>query len=235
MLLLALDTSGTQVSVALHDGAAVVARIDVADPRRHAEVLTPAIDGVLTRAGRRIDEVSDLAVGVGPGPFTGLRVGLVTAEVLGHVLGIAVHGVGSLDALAAAAVRDGTVGADEDFWVATDARRREVYWGRYRGTRRLDGPGVLAPADVPRGGLPVVGRGGLLYPDLLGPAVGPADVTAADVAELAVAALTGPGTIGAQPSGAPAQSSRTVLLPVQPLYLRRPDAVEPGARKRVLR
>lgn len=225
MLLLAVDTSGRQVSVALHDGTAVVARDDVPDPRRQAEVLAPAIEGVLARAGCRIDEVSDLAVGVGPGPFTGLRVGLVTAEVLGHVRGIPVHGVGSLDALAAAAVRAGAIGAGEEFWVATDARRREIYWGRYRGTRRLDGPGVLAPADLPRGGLPVVGRGGSLYPDLLGPVVGPADVAAADVAALAVAALTG----GVK------EPIRTVLLPVRPLYLRHPDAVEPGTRKRVLR
>lgn len=225
MLLLAVDTSGMQASVALHDGAAVLARADVPDPLRHAEVLTPAIDDVLARAGCRTDGVSALAVGVGPGPFTGLRVGLVTVEVLGHVLGVPVHGIGSLDALAAAAVRAGTVGSGEEFWVVTDARRREVYWARYRGARRLDGPGVLAPADLPRGGSPVVGRGGLLYPDLLGPAVGPADVAAADVAELAVSALAG---------GAP-EAPRAALLPVQPLYLRRPDAVEPGTRKRVLR
>jgi tRNA threonylcarbamoyl adenosine modification protein YeaZ len=225
VLLLAIDTSGMQVSVALHDGADVVARGDVPDPRRHAEVLTPTVEDVLARAGRRIDEVSDLAVGVGPGPFTGLRVGLVTAEVLGHVLGAPVLGVGSLDALAVAAVRAQTVGAGEEFWVATDARRQEIYWARYRGTRRLDGPGVLAPADLPRGGLPVVGRGGLLYPDLLGPAVGPADVAAADVAELAVAAMPGDAR----------QLPRAALLPLQPLYLRHPDAVEPVTRKRVLR
>ena len=78
-------------------------------------------------------EVTDVAVGVGPGPFTGLRVGLVTAQVLGHVLDVPVHGVCSLDALALAAVRCGTVTEQETFCVATDARRREVYWGRYRG------------------------------------------------------------------------------------------------------
>jgi tRNA threonylcarbamoyl adenosine modification protein YeaZ len=222
VLLLAVDTSGAQVSVALHDGTVIVAHRDVPDPRRHAEILAPGIDRVLGETGHAIDEVTHVAVGVGPGPFTGLRVGLVTAEVLGLVLGVPVHGVGSLDALALAAVRSGGVGGDEEFCVATDARRREVYWARYRGARRLEGPAVVAPADLPRDGLPVVGRGGRLYPGELGPEVEPLDVTAGDVAELAVCALA--GDVGVEG-----------LLPPQPLYLRRPDAVEPGARKRVLR
>jgi tRNA threonylcarbamoyladenosine biosynthesis protein TsaB len=232
VLLLAVDTSGAQVSVALHDGVALLGRRDVADPRRHAEVLAPSLAAILAQAGRDVREVTELAVGVGPGPFTGLRVGLVTADVLGHVLGVPVHGVGSLDALALAAVRSGAVGADEEFWVATDARRREVYWARYRGARRLAGPGVSSPTDLPRDGLPVVGRGALLYPELLGPAREPLDVAAADVAELAVAALAGSPSAGhalAGPAGV------EVLLPPQPLYLRRPDAVEPATRKRVLR
>lgn len=222
MLLLAVDTSGAQVSVALHDGVTPLARRDVADPRRHAEVLAPGIDQVLNETGHLIAEVTDVAVGVGPGPFTGLRVGLVTAEVLGLVLDVPVHGVGSLDALALAAVRSGAVGGDEEFCVATDARRREVYWARYRGARRLVGPAVTVPVDLPRDGLTVVGRGGRLYPDELGPQVEPLDVSAADVAELAVAALAGDAGVEA-------------LLPPQPLYLRRPDAVEPGSRKRVRR
>jgi tRNA threonylcarbamoyl adenosine modification protein YeaZ len=222
VLLLAVDTSGARSSAALHDGTAVLARADVADPRRHAEILAPALTRVLAEAGRRIGEVTVLAVGVGPGPFTGLRVGLVTAEVLGQALGVPVHGVGSLDALALSAVRYGAMGGDEEFCVATDARRREVYWARYRGARRVNGPEVIAPADLPRDGLPVVGRGALLYPEALGPAVEPLDVAAADVAALAVAALAGdPGA--------------EKLLPAQPLYLRRPDAVEQGARKRVRR
>lgn len=222
MLLLAVDTSGAQASAALHDGTALLARADVADPRRHAEVLAPALTRVLAEAGREIGEVTVLAVGVGPGPFTGLRVGMVTAEVLGHVLDVHVYGVGSLDALALAAVRCGAVGDDEEFCVATDARRREVYWARYRGARRVSGPEVIVPSDLPRDGLPVVGRGALMYPEALGPAVEPLDVAAADVAALAVAALAGdPGVEG--------------LLLAQPLYLRRPDAVEQGARKRVRR
>ncbi|HET9656590.1 MAG TPA: tRNA (adenosine(37)-N6)-threonylcarbamoyltransferase complex dimerization subunit type 1 TsaB [Kineosporiaceae bacterium] len=222
MLLLAVDTSGAQVSVALHDGGRLLARRDVADPRRHAEVLAPSLTAVLAEAGRQIHEVSDVAVGVGPGPFTGLRVGLVTADMLGHVLGVPVHGVCSLDGLALAAVRAGTAGPAEEFCVATDARRREVYWARYRGGRRLAGPAVDAPADLPRDGLPVIGRGGLLYPEVLGPVREPFDVSAADVAELAVAALSGDPEVEG-------------LLPPEPLYLRRPDAVEPAARKRVLR
>lgn len=224
MLLLAIDTSGDRASVALHDGTAVLARRDLADPRRHAEILAPAVSEVLLDAGQEPAAVTAVAVGVGPGLFTGLRVGLVTAEVLGHVLGVPVHGVGSLDALALAAVRSGAVDGQAPFCVATDARRREVYWARYRGTLRTQGPQVGPPQEVPRDGLPVVGSGARLYPEQLGPAVGPAAVAAADIAEVAVAALRGSPSAAMPP-----------LWPPHPVYLRRPDAVEPGERKRVLR
>jgi tRNA A37 threonylcarbamoyladenosine modification protein TsaB len=135
-----------------------------------------------------------------------------------------VHGVCSLDALAAAAPAGLAA-----FLVATDARRREVHWARYARDAagravRADGPHVARPADVATGGLPVVGRGAALYPAELGPAADPLDVDAGVLAALAARALAP----GADPADA------AVLLPAEPLYLRRPDAVEPGARKRVL-
>ena len=222
-LLLAVDTSGPTVTAALHDGRTVLAEAHRADPRRHAELLAPLIVQVLADAGRSRGELTDVVAGVGPGPFTGLRVGVVTARMLGVVLGVPVHGVCSLDALAEAAPVDLPA-----FLVATDARRREVHWARYhRGPSgravRDDGPHVALPADVPTGGLPVVGRGAALYPQALGEPVrgAPPDVDAGVLAGLAARALA-TGT----PDG--------VLLPPEPLYLRRPDAVEPGARKRVL-
>lgn len=232
MLLLALDTSGAQVCAALHDGRAVLAERAVLQPRRHAEVLTPAVAELLAETGHTAGQLTGIAVGVGPGPFTGLRVGLVTARVLGHTLGIGVHGVCSLDALALAAVEAGTVPPGEQFCIATDARRREVYWSRYHRPdaggpgvlRRLEGPAVGAPSLVPRTGMPVVGRGAAEHPAALGPAGEPLDVTAADVARLAVRVL-----MGAAADGEPG------LFPADPLYLRHPDAAEPGARKRVLR
>ncbi len=227
MPVLALDTSGAAVAVALHDGDTVGARRSTLDARRHAELLAPSVAAVLEEAGVARTDVSAVAVGVGPGPFTGLRAGVVTARVLGLALGVRVVGVCSLDALALqlarelADLRDGA-----GFAVATDARRREVYWALYGHEpggvpRRLQGPAVTAPADLV-GALPegvaVHGRGATLYPDLFAAPSGPLDVDAGAVAELAVRGLgTGEG-----------------LLPPEPLYLRRPDAAPPGARKRVL-
>ncbi|GAB7192460.1 tRNA (adenosine(37)-N6)-threonylcarbamoyltransferase complex dimerization subunit type 1 TsaB [Kineococcus sp. NUM-3379] len=226
MLLLALDTATSAAAVAVGgpDGAAASLRAD--DARRHAESLVPAVAEVLRRAGRRRDEITGIAVGVGPGPFTGLRVGLVTAASLGLALGVPVHGVCSLDALAAEALATGAVAPGEEFVVATDARRREVHSARYGGTplRRLTGPDVGPAAAVERAGVRVVGSGAALWPEALGPLPGhdgdgPRDVDAAHLLRIAADALAGRGGLE--------------LLPPEPLYLRRPDAVEPGARKRV--
>ncbi|MFP5334283.1 MAG: tRNA (adenosine(37)-N6)-threonylcarbamoyltransferase complex dimerization subunit type 1 TsaB [Actinomycetes bacterium] len=221
MLLLGIDTSAA-VGACLHDGTAVLAEAHEYDPRRHAELLTPMVTDALERAGRQRGDLTGVAVGVGPGPFTGLRVGLMTARVLGLTLGVPVHGVCSLDALAAEAA-----GADDlagGFVVATDARRREVYWARYDGAgRRVDGPHVGPPAEVDRRGLPAVGRGAVAYREVLPGPDGPLDARAAHVAAIAARALA---------DSAPAGG--TALLPPEPLYLRRPDAVEPGRRKSVL-
>jgi tRNA threonylcarbamoyl adenosine modification protein YeaZ len=230
MLLLALDTASATVSVALHDGRSVLAERSGAPSPKHVELLAPLIHEVLASAGAAPSDLSDLAVGVGPGPFTGLRVGLVTARALALVLDLDVQGICSLDAVAAGAVRSGLTASQ--FLVATDARRREVYWASYRleplagpgGDAggllpvRVDGPHVAAAGDVPRRGLPVVGRGSDLYPQALGGADGPLtplDPPAAALAELAVL-------------------GKPYLLPAEPMYLRRPDASQPGARKRVL-
>jgi tRNA threonylcarbamoyladenosine biosynthesis protein TsaB len=218
----------------VHDGDAVLAERTTAPEPRHAELLAPLVAEVLSAVGRTPRDLTAIAVGVGPGPFTGLRVGLVTARVMGHALGIDVHGVCSLDVVAAGAARLGLSG---EFVVATDARRREVYWGRYvadqpgRGGavtpawRRLEGPHVGAPADVKSAGLPVSGRGAVLYPDALlesgDAAREPLDPSAGDLAGIVATALRMPEASG-------------VLLPPDPLYLRRPDARAPGVRKRVL-
>jgi tRNA threonylcarbamoyladenosine biosynthesis protein TsaB len=216
VLLLALDTASAAVSVALHDGTSVLAVRSGAPSPRHVELLAPLVSEALSQIGATASDLTAVAVGVGPGPFTGLRVGLVSARTFGLALGLDVLGVCSLDAVAAGAVAAGLQAPE--FLVATDARRREVYWARYRLDAtlpvRVDGPHVARPDDVPRNGLPVVGRGGDLYPELLGPAVLPLDPPAADLAVLAV-------------HGDP------YLLSSEPLYLRRPDAGVPGARKRV--
>ena len=236
MLLLAFDTSGAAVSVAVHDGERVLAEVGVAGSQRHAEQLTPAIVAALAQAGRDRRELTGVVVGVGPGPFTGLRVGLVTASVLGLTLEVAVHGLCSLDALAETAVAAGQI---EPFVVATDARRREVYWAGYQVAvgrwRRVEGPFVMLPAQVPVGGRRVFGRGGLLYPeglsvtDLVAPQEVSPDVSAGALAAIAARALA------AKAAGDLAAKATGELVEPRPWYLRRPDAVAPGERKRVRR
>src|SRR6478672_6002499 len=131
---------------------------------KHGEQLAPLITQAFERAGIARQDLTAIAVGVGPGPFTGLRVGLVTARTLAFVLEIPVYGVCSLDVLALEAAR-GARPVGTDFVVATDARRKEVYVATYddQGSR-LDGPQVVRPADAASGG-PVAGEGAVLYPD----------------------------------------------------------------------
>jgi tRNA threonylcarbamoyl adenosine modification protein YeaZ len=208
-MLLAFDTATHAVTVALHDGRDVVAESTVVDALRHGELLAPGIDRVLTEAGARPADITRIAVGVGPGPFTGLRVGIVTARIMAYALQVPVDGVCTLDVVAAAVRSDGA-----PFLVATDARRKEVYWARYDASaRRLSEPAVDLPSAVASHG-PVAGRGPLLYPDAFPTAVGPEFPRAADLARLVV-------------------SGGANLLPASPLYLRRPDVAHPGERKRV--
>ncbi|WP_432134977.1 MULTISPECIES: tRNA (adenosine(37)-N6)-threonylcarbamoyltransferase complex dimerization subunit type 1 TsaB [unclassified Streptomyces] len=208
MLLLALDTATPAVTVALHDGTDVVASSSQVDARRHGELLLPAVDRVLAEAGTGLDAVTGIVVGVGPGPYTGLRVGLMTADTFGLALGVPVHGVCTLDGLALASDLDGP------FVVATDARRKEVYWATYADARtRLTGPAVDRPADIAErvAGLPAVGAGALLYPDTFPAVHEPEHVSAAALARLAAERLA---------AGAELEAPR-------PLYLRRPDAQVP--------
>jgi tRNA threonylcarbamoyl adenosine modification protein YeaZ len=211
VLLLAFDTATPAVTVALHDGSRIVAEESAVDARRHGELLAVAIASVLRAAGAGHADLTRIAVGTGPGPYTGLRAGLVTATVLSSALGIPADGICSLDVIAAAAV------AGREFLVATDARRREVYWARYDRTgERLDGPLVGKPAELPAG-LPVAGEGAVLYPDLGLEPLLPRFPSAAQLARIAVARAA---------ASVPPQ-------PPEPLYLRRPDAREPGPPKRV--
>jgi tRNA threonylcarbamoyl adenosine modification protein YeaZ len=204
-LVLALDTS-IVVAVAVARGQAPLAAATIDDPRAHVEQLTPLIASVCREAGVRAGEIDQIVVGVGPGPFTGLRVGIITARMLAEITGAELHGVCGLDAIA------GQHTTDTEFVVATDARRREVYWARYASDgNRLVGPSVSAPAEVPR--LPTVGPAADLYPEALAVAPGP---RALDAAGLAV---RGPSLPSAGFS---------------PLYLRRPDANEVIRRKSVL-
>ena len=118
-------------------------------------------------------------------------------------------GVGSLDTLAAAAIDSGL----SEFVVATDARRKEVYLASYAEGRRVHGPEVIKPEDAATG-VPVVGRGALLYPEHFPQSAGPEHPSAAVLCDVVA-------------------SQRFEILDPEPLYLRRPDATEPGKPKRV--
>jgi len=230
VLLLGLDTATPAVTVALHDGTQVLAEATTIDKHRHAELLAPAIEQVLAEAGAERGDLTDVAVGVGPGPYTGLRVGLVTARMLGAALGIPVHGVCSLDVIAADVTSLAL--AAPRFLVATDARRREVYYARYDQAGRYWGPDVDRPGDIEdRASLPAFGEGARLYSGDFAVEDGPAYPVAATLCRLVATELDGA-------SGGPAVAAETLqgrrpLLPPEPLYLRRPDAREPGAPKRV--
>jgi tRNA threonylcarbamoyl adenosine modification protein YeaZ len=211
VLVLALDTATPTLVAGLArwspgEDAEVLAERAVASGTRHAELLTPAVAGALADAGVRLADVDAVVTGLGPGPFTGLRVGVVTAAALADARGVPVVGVCSLDA----------VGAGERT-VVTDARRKEVYWAAYdaAGTRTA-GPEVARPEDLPAGG-PFVGDE--RFAERLGAPVTPAAVTTAALLRAAAPLLADPAAAG----------------PLTPLYLRRPDAVPPTARKPVSR
>ncbi|MGE9808217.1 MULTISPECIES: tRNA (adenosine(37)-N6)-threonylcarbamoyltransferase complex dimerization subunit type 1 TsaB [unclassified Janibacter] len=223
MILLAIDTSTSAITVAVHDGTECLASGSVVDARRHTEQLAPLLRDVLADAGLTPRDVTDVVVGTGPGPFTGLRVGIVTGLTFAHALGIRVHGVCSLDALAHGWAKNAPE-PGATFLVASDARRKEVYHATYRVTddgraQRLTEPAVSRPGDLPSAvtALPTVGRGAQVHPEHLPSGVTPLDVDAADLAAVAAPLIA---------AGAD--------LPTEPLYLRRPDAVEPAAVKSTL-
>ena len=170
MLILAFDTATPAVTVAVHDGVQVVAEESAVDARRHGELLSVFIDQALHSAGATPASLTAIAVGTGPGPYTGLRTGLVTARVLGATLGVPVDGICTLDVIAASAA--GAAGGRE-FLVATDARRKELYWARYSRLRAAGHRAGGQPGRRPAAGLPVAGEGARLYPELVEQALEP--------------------------------------------------------------
>ncbi|MEW1954836.1 tRNA (adenosine(37)-N6)-threonylcarbamoyltransferase complex dimerization subunit type 1 TsaB [Terrabacter sp. NPDC080008] len=236
MLLLAIDTSTTAITVALHDGTSVVAEDTTLDARAHAEHLAPGISRALGQVGAEPGDVTDVVVGIGPGPFTGLRVGIVSARTFAFALGVPVRGLTSLDAIAHEAWLGGHRG---DLLVATDARRKEVYAAAYvlddaRAQRSQD-PVVARAAELDEQlrALPTAGRGPLLYPDALPHALAPLDVSGGALADLAVRRLVEPpcAADGELQQVDPAHG----FDGLEPLYLRRPDvSPAPAAAKSTL-
>lgn len=231
MLVLALDTATPVVTAGLvdlpaDDGPPSTRAERAHDGRKHGELLMPAVRELCDEAGVALADVDAVVAGVGPGPFTGLRVGIVSAAALGDALDVPVHGVCSLDAIAlsAAAAPDASTG---NLLVVTDARRREVYWAAYdsfpgsRPARRITGPSVEAP---------------LVLADRLaelGIARAVGDPSFAATLGVDVGPPRSPAPYGLVVAAAEDLRSGTVPAPLEPLYLRRPDAVEPTGRKRV--
>lgn len=204
MPILAIDTATTDLVAGVVEGTGVGARTlagACVPTRAHNETLVPEITRLLGEAGIGFADLEAVVVGCGPGPFTGLRVGMATASALGQALGVPVHGVCTHDAVAA--------GLGGDALVVTDARRREVYWARYAGGARVDGPDVCKPADL--ASPPVA---------VLSVPPGLAEQVAVEAREVTYAAPTPAGLVAAADFSAASG-------PLVPLYLRRPDAVPP--------
>lgn len=209
-VVLTIDTSTPAVIVGMvrrHDDGVIGTLADrvAVDHHAHAELLTPTVVAVAAEAGLTLADVNTVVVGCGPGPFTGLRVGMATAAAFGHALRVPVHGVCSLDGIGNQTGNQTGSQTRGEVLVVTDARRREVYWARYRDGVRIDGPGVCAPADVPVGDAVQV-AGSAAHCALFDlPRVGPAQPLPRGL----VAAV---GDWDGEPT------------PLIPLYLRRPDA-----------
>ncbi len=216
MLVLAVDTSTPAVSAAVvrvgsPDRVVLIAERITVDARAHGELLGPAIRAALTDARAEPADLAAVVAGLGPGPFTGLRVGLVTAAALGQTLAVPTYGVCSLDGIGLATT--GTV------VVATDARRKEVYWAIYHDGARVDGPAVSRPAGLADLVVEVaVGDAAPLLAAWFPVRPEPRYPQPAVLVRAAAARICG---------AAPSES-------LTPMYLRRPDAVEPGARKMAL-
>ncbi len=196
---LAIDTSTSRTSVAVIDQGAVLWHGSRVGATSHGDALPTLVSEALTVQSI----IEQVVVGMGPGPFTGLRVGIAFARTFAMARTIPVIGICSLDAIGA------LVRGESEFIVATDARRKEIYWARYQGGLRIEGPSVDLPAIVAAKGIPLFGEGAVKYfiahstenqfPDLV---------------ELV------------------ALSEKDEMRVDQPLYIRHPDAVPTSGRSR---
>lgn len=196
-MILGIDTSSARTSVALVDGDRIVVERHADGAMSHGEVIAGLVESALASAFILPVQISAVAVGTGPGPFTGLRVGLAFARTFAWANSIPILGVCSLDALAADVALD-------DFVVVTDARRKEVYWARYIKGIRQGEPQVSKPEEV--AATMVVGEGGFLYSSHFKQPGEPRFPRAAQVALLAQQAV-----------------AQQLPSPIDARYLRHPD------------
>ncbi len=205
-MILAIDTS-VGISVAVHDGTETVSEISSSQHGLQGELTAQYMQNALQAANCSAREVTCVVVGVGPGPFTGLRVGITSALTFAHALQIPVHGICSLDAI-------GFTSQNECIAI-TDARRKELYWAKYRNGLRVSEPAVNTPQEICalNPNAEFIGPAATLYPEFI---VGePVELQAGNLADLFARGLA-------------------QLLPITPMYLRKPDAVPPTERKQVI-
>lgn len=205
-MILAIDTS-VGISVAVHDGTETISEISSSQHGLQGELTAQFIQNALEFAGCQPRDITDVVVGVGPGPFTGLRVGIASAVTFAHALGIAVQGICSLDAVGFT--------NNEECIALTDARRKELYWAKYVGGLRVSEPAVNTPQEIiamdPSANF--IGPAATLYPELISGQ--PIELQAGFLADLFTRGLA-------------------QIQPTTPMYLRKPDAVPPTERKQVL-
>jgi len=194
---LAIDTSTSRTSVAIVDQGALLWHGYRDGATSHGDAVPALVAEALT-----VQPVVDqVVVGMGPGPFTGLRVGIAFARAFAVARNISVLGVCSLDAIAA------LVREESEFIIATDARRKEIYWAKYNQGNRIEGPSVGLPAIVAKYGLSIFGEGAVKY------SLGDSDeIQFPDLLALVV------------------MSENPLMHVLTPLYLRRPDAVPTNER-----
>lgn len=160
---LAIDTATSSISAAIarcdqptppelatdtwHAGnCEILAEVTQISGRSTAALMIPSVEALLGQAGVSRSQLTSIAVGLGPGPFTSLRVGVMFAKAMGWALGIPVVGACSLDVIARTVpwVDD----ASQEYLIGMDARRREVYWAKYRAGIRIHGPAVAPAAQA---------------------------------------------------------------------------------------
>ncbi|MDK8678359.1 tRNA (adenosine(37)-N6)-threonylcarbamoyltransferase complex dimerization subunit type 1 TsaB [Corynebacterium accolens] len=215
MRVLAIDTATTAlVTGAVDTESGQITQRILADARVHNERLMPTILEVMSEAGLELDDLDAIVAGMGPGPFTGLRVGMATAQALADALSIPLHGVCTHDAIAHAALAAADAAEEKNAaLVATDARRKEIYWATYRAGQRIAGPDVSKPGE-----LAVQDIAQVIIPEKL------ADQLPEELATLprSEGAPTAEGLVAVARLDANPEPE-----PFVPMYLRRPDAVPP--------
>jgi tRNA threonylcarbamoyl adenosine modification protein YeaZ len=155
MTTLVIDTATSRTSVGLFDGAVTLFAGRHDGATEHGEALPRLVAGALDNARDQTRMIERVLVGMGPGPFTGLRAGITFAQVFAHAREIPVTGICSLDGIVS--------GVDGEYIVATDARRKEIYWARFNSGKRVSEPKVSLPEEVRAMGLPVFGEGAKRY------------------------------------------------------------------------